>query len=188
MNLRLQGAKIAAEEQAFTDTLTGLKNRRAMDHILERLITSGRDFALMHLDLDYFKQVNDTLGHAAGDAVLQHVARVMVDCTRQSDTVARVGGDEFVLIFNDLRDERQLQALAERLIREIEVPIPFGGKECKISASAGTTLSIWHDGTVSAARILNESDAALYAAKGAGRAQHCFYQKGMEQDVLEQHS
>ncbi len=186
LNLRLQGAKIAAEEQAFTDTLTGLKNRRAMDHILERLINGGRDFALMHLDLDYFKQVNDTLGHAAGDAVLQHVARVMVDCTRQSDTVARVGGDEFVLIFNDLRDARQLDGLAERLIAELEVPIPYGGKECKISASAGTTLSVWHEGTVTAAQILNESDIALYAAKGSGRARHCFYKKGMEKDVLPQ--
>lgn len=184
LNMRLQGAKIAAEEQAFTDTLTGLKNRRAMDHILERTISSGRDFALMHLDLDYFKQVNDTLGHAAGDAVLQHVAQVMVDCTRQSDTVARVGGDEFVLIFNDLRDARQLEALAERLISEIEVPIPYGGKQCKISASAGTTLSVWHEGNVNAAQILNESDVALYAAKGSGRARHCFYQKGMEKDVL----
>ncbi|ANP35879.1 MULTISPECIES: GGDEF domain-containing protein [Rhodobacterales] len=184
LNLRLQGAKIAAEEQAFTDTLTGLKNRRAMDHILDRLISGGRDFALMHLDLDYFKQVNDTLGHAAGDAVLQHVARVMVECTRQSDTVARVGGDEFVLIFNDLRDLRQIEGLARRLISELEVPIPYGGKMCKISASAGTTLSAWHSGTFTAAEILNESDVALYAAKGSGRAQHCFYEKGMENKVL----
>jgi len=84
LNLRLQGARIAAEEQAFTDTLTGLKNRRAIDHILSRLIERERPFALMQLDLDYFKAVNDSHGHAAGDAVLQQVARVLVEETREN--------------------------------------------------------------------------------------------------------
>ena len=92
LNLRLQGAKIAAEEQAFTDTLTGLKNRRAMDHILARQIEADCKFAIMHIDLDFFKAVNDTKGHAAGDYVLQVVSRIMVEETRETDTVGRVGG------------------------------------------------------------------------------------------------
>ena len=181
LNLRLQGAKIAAEEQAFTDTLTGVKNRRAMDHILNRLISSGRDFSLMHVDLDFFKEVNDTLGHAAGDTVLQRVAKLMVQCTRQNDTVARVGGDEFVLIFEGLIDRIQLSGIARRLISSIEEPIPFGDKTCKISASAGTALSAAFSQGLDAATLLHQADVALYAAKNAGRARHFFYQPGMDE-------
>lgn len=182
LNLRLQGAKIAAEEQAFTDTLTGLKNRRAMDHILERLIGSGTDFALMHVDLDFFKEVNDSLGHAAGDAVLQNVAKVMVECTRQTDTVARVGGDEFVMLFEGVKEPKVLEALATRLIARLEEPIPYGGRLCKVSASAGTTMSVWNTHPFQAAEILHQADLALYAAKRAGRSRHCFYEQGMQKD------
>ena len=187
LNLRLQGAKIAAEEQAFTDTLTGLKNRRAMDHVLARLIAGGKDFALMHLDLDLFKQVNDTLGHAAGDAVLQRVSAVMVDCVRREDTVARVGGDEFVFVFEGLLDCERIEALANRLIEGIEAPIRFGKDICRISASAGSTLST----TLSvpdAAVLLNQADAALYAAKRAGKAQHMFYHEGLEAELAKQNT
>jgi diguanylate cyclase (GGDEF)-like protein len=179
LNLRLQGAKIAAEEQAFTDTLTGLKNRRAMDHVLERLLSRGSKFALMHLDLDFFKAVNDTLGHAAGDRVLQHVAEVMVEETRDTDTVARVGGDEFVLLFDRLQDKEILDRIARRLILKLEEPIPFNGQMCRISASVGTSLSDPGAG-LDAAALLHQADVALYAAKNAGRAQHFFYSPGME--------
>ncbi len=187
LNLRLQGAKIAAEEQAFTDTLTGLKNRRAMDHVLNRLLNSGRDFALMHVDLDFFKQVNDTFGHAAGDAVLQKVAAIMVDCTRKSDTVARVGGDEFVLIFEGMLDRNRLSDLANRLIARLEEPIMYGAEKCRISASAGTVLSSSAEAP-EAALLLHQADVALYAAKRAGRAQHLFYAPHFEAEMLEQDS
>ncbi|MBU2981830.1 diguanylate cyclase [Lentibacter algarum] len=180
LNLRLQGAKIAAEEQAFTDTLTGLKNRRAMDHVLERLTGSERTFALMHLDLDYFKAVNDTLGHAAGDHVLQNVARVMVEETRKEDTVARVGGDEFVIIFDELTDRKMLAKVAERIIKKLEEPMPFGEHLCHISASCGTVLSVGYEHP-SAAEILADADLALYASKNAGRAQHRFFSKNMRE-------
>ena len=106
LNSRLQGAKIAAEEQAFTDTLTGLKNRRALDHVMARLLAMGEVFSCMHVDLDYFKSINDTLGHAAGDHVLQVVAQVLVAETRAPDTIARVGGDEFVILVHDMDDAR----------------------------------------------------------------------------------
>ncbi|MEP2716294.1 GGDEF domain-containing protein [Pseudophaeobacter sp.] len=182
LNTRLQGAKIAAEEQAFTDTLTGLKNRRAMDHILDRLIGSGTDFALMHVDLDFFKEVNDTLGHAAGDSVLQNVAKVMVECTRQTDTVARVGGDEFVIIFEGVNEPKVLEALSKRLISRLEEPVPYGGQLCKVSASAGTTLSVWNSGAVTAVTMLHQADLALYEAKRRGRSRHLFYEDGMQKD------
>lgn len=182
LNLRLQGAMIAAEEQAFTDTLTGLKNRRAMDHILERLLKAGTPFALMHLDLDFFKSVNDTLGHAAGDHVLQQVARIMVEETRGDDTVARIGGDEFVLIFTLLQDRERLDSIARRLITRLEEPMPFGGDLCRISASIGTVLSSQvtqpDPGT-----LLQSADLALYAAKRAGRACHCFYSQDLDQNA-----
>lgn len=179
LNQRLQGAKIAAEEQAFTDTLTGLKNRRAMDHILSRLIGAGTPFSLMHLDLDFFKSVNDTMGHAAGDHVLQEAARIMVAQIREQDTVARVGGDEFVLIFDGLCDESRLGQIAARLIGELEKPIPFNGQTCQISASIGTVLAVGPTGS-KAARVLHDADLALYSAKRAGRACHRFFRDGMD--------
>lgn len=182
LNLRLQGAMIAAEEQAFTDTLTGLKNRRATDHILDRLTASLSSFALMHLDLDFFKAVNDTLGHAAGDHVLQQVARVMVEETRGDDTVARVGGDEFVLIFNGLQDENRLSSIAHRLITRLEEPIPFQSEICKISASIGIVQSSQFL-KPDPAGMLHAADLALYSAKRAGRACHRLYEPEM-QDMM----
>ncbi|SHJ71322.1 diguanylate cyclase [Shimia gijangensis] len=173
LNLRLQGAMIAAEEQAFTDTLTGLKNRRAVDFILPRLIEKGTGFALMQMDLDYFKAVNDTHGHAAGDHVLQHVARIMVEETRDEDCVARVGGDEFVLIFDGFTNRGALADLARRLIQRIEVPVPFEAIVCNISSSIGIALSR-NFPLLDDAGLMAAADAALYASKRGGRAQFQF--------------
>ena len=174
LNLRLQGAKIAAEEQAFTDTLTGLKNRRALDHVLARLIRTGQDFSLMHLDLDWFKQVNDGQGHAAGDYVLQHVARLMLDETRAGDTVARIGGDEFVLLFHNLTKRSRIEEIAARLLARLEQPVTFEGAVCRISCSMGTTLSSAYDAP-QADQMLADADAALYASKHSGRGRHSFH-------------
>lgn len=174
LNLRLQGAKIAAEEQAFTDTLTGLKNRRAMDHILDRALDHETPFALMHLDLDYFKAVNDNMGHAAGDHVLQIVARALINVTRTGDTIARVGGDEFVLLLHGLIDRARIVEIATNLIAELEKPIRFNGDDCRISASAGTTISTDYKDP-QAAVLMDDADVALYASKRAGRACHTFY-------------
>lgn len=174
LNLRLQGAMLAAEEQAYTDTLTGLKNRRAMDHILEYLVSSKATFALMHLDLDFFKAVNDELGHAAGDHVLSEAARIMLEETRNDDTVARIGGDEFVLIFRGLPDRDVLQRIAERLISRLQQPMDYQGQTCAISASIGTALSAQIP-SLDPADILKAADMALYEAKRSGRGCHRFY-------------
>ncbi|MEL7117511.1 MAG: GGDEF domain-containing protein, partial [Pseudomonadota bacterium] len=169
LNLRLLGAKSDAEEAAFTDALTGLKNRRALDMVLARY-RSGRDpFTLMHLDLDHFKEVNDTLGHAAGDAVLMRVAQVLTLETREHDTIIRVGGDEFVLIFDQLTDTQALRQISQRIISRLEQPIDYEGQACRISGSIGITMSDDY-AEVEPAQMLVDADVALYAAKKAGRA------------------
>lgn len=171
LNMRLQGAKAAAEEEAYTDTLTGLRNRRALEPMLCRLIESRADFTLMHLDLDFFKSVNDTLGHAAGDHVLCHVAHVLREETREDDMVIRAGGDEFVLIFAKHIADKTLSELATRLIRRLEEPVDFNGEVARISGSIGTTRSDKYE-TPRIAAMMDDADLALYAAKQAGRGCH----------------
>jgi len=178
LNLRLQGAKIAAEEQAFTDTLTGLKNRRAMDHILARYVSWGTPFGLMQIDLDWFKAVNDTLGHAAGDHVLQTVARLMVEETRENDTVVRIGGDEFVILLPLAEDEEALSMIGHRIIDRLVQPIPFQGQDCRISASIGVAM-FDPAAQETASDVLDNADVALYASKNAGRMQLTFYHPDM---------
>jgi len=169
LNQRLQNARLAAEEQAFSDTLTGLCNRRAMDRHLRNLAAAGVPFGLMHLDLDFFKSVNDTHGHAAGDHVLQVVAKVLCKETRAQDMVARVGGDEFVLIFDRLVERKRLYAIAHRIVRRLEQPILFRGHECRVSGSIGITTSTFYR-FPDPDRMLSDADLALYASKHSGRA------------------
>ncbi|WP_425041241.1 diguanylate cyclase domain-containing protein [Primorskyibacter sp. S187A] len=171
LNQRLQGAMIAAEEQAFTDTLTGLKNRRALEHILGRFVEYGNDFTLMQLDLDFFKAVNDTMGHAAGDHVLLQVARILVEETREQDTVARVGGDEFVLVVNGALGAERIADICNRMIQRLEEPIPFGDEMCRISGSLGVATTAQYD-DVDIPTMFEDVDIALYASKHAGRG--CF--------------
>jgi diguanylate cyclase (GGDEF)-like protein len=174
LNARLQGAKVAAEEQAFTDTLTGLKNRRAMDHVLGRMIRSHSSFALMQLDLDYFKDVNDTYGHAAGDIVLQRVAKILVEETRDEDLVARVGGDEFILILHNMTHQDILMQIARRIISQLEEPIPFNDKVCRISGSIGITTTDLYE-AIDVEQMVHDADTALYESKHKGRARaHMF--------------
>lgn len=171
LNTRLQGARIAAEEQAFTDTLTGLKNRRALEHVTRRLQDQDQDqdFGLMHLDLDYFKAVNDTYGHAAGDHVLQQVAKILVEETRVNDTVVRIGGDEFVLIFEGPIDMKRLNRVAHRIIERLEAPISYDGAQCRVSASIGTTMSSFYQ-SPDWETMQHDADMALYESKRAGRS------------------
>lgn len=168
LNRRLEQARRAAEEEALTDELTGLRNRRALDQALEAAILTRQPFGLMHLDLDFFKEVNDSFGHAAGDHVLRSVAQVLARETRSGDTVARIGGDEFMMIFPGVADAERLRKVARRMIAEVDKPILFEGRPCRVAASIGMTLSVLHD-PPEPARILADADAALYAAKRAGR-------------------
>lgn len=174
---RLKGAKQQAEEQALTDTLTGLRNRRAMDATLVDLIARRIPFSMMHLDLDYFKQVNDTLGHAAGDALLVHVAQVLRRETRANDTLARVGGDEFVLLLPSQTDRAVIRRIGERLIAALSQPYMFEGHACKISGSIGVTLSTSY-AHPEPDQMLSDADTALYASKHAGRGRVTVHKDG----------
>ncbi|SFJ57099.1 diguanylate cyclase domain-containing protein [Jannaschia pohangensis] len=169
---RLEQARLAAEEEAATDKLTGLRNRRAMDLHLERLTRQRKpNFGLMHLDLDYFKAVNDTLGHAAGDRVLEQVAVILRQEVRRGDMVARVGGDEFILVFDDCSDLDFLKGIAARIIDRLEQPIDWQGHECRVSGSIGITMSSFYD-TLDPDQLIADADKALYSSKRAGRARH----------------
>jgi diguanylate cyclase (GGDEF)-like protein len=174
LNRRLDEARQTAETQALTDTLTGLANRRALDQRLATVAAAGLDFSLMHLDLDFFKAVNDTLGHAAGDHVLREVARILEDGTRRGDTVSRIGGDEFLIVLPGLTDPPALMAVAERLIVRLSAPIDHDGSPCCISGSIGIARSVDY-AQLSLDRMLADADAALYASKNAGRGRAAFH-------------
>ncbi|MCK0150656.1 GGDEF domain-containing protein [Marivita sp. S6314] len=174
LNARLNGARLAAEAEALTDGLTGLHNRRALDGALSQLSKTRTDFAVLHIDLDKFKQVNDTLGHAVGDALLKQAASVMRRCTRQDDLLVRAGGDEFVIICPGLVDELRLSELSQTLIKGLSAPITVDATEVAIGASVGvatSTPSTQHD----AAHIIERADIALYAAKRSGRGRHVIW-------------
>lgn len=168
LNLRLEGARMAAEEEALTDPLTGLRNRRAADLVLDRLCGARASFGLLHMDLDYFKAVNDSLGHAAGDFVLSNVGRILREELRAEDCAARIGGDEFLLVIAGRSDPKTLQAIAERIIAGICRPMEFEGQICRVSASIGIVRSSDME-VPEPTQLLATADRALYAAKHAGR-------------------
>jgi len=173
MAVRLRGAKARAEEQALTDALTGLGNRRAMERAMNRLLAAGEGFALIHLDLDYFKQVNDTLGHAAGDHVLTQVAAILRAAVRGGDLVARVGGDEFVVLLSGVRDVAPVQRVGTQILRGMAAPILYDGQPCRVAVSMGAVLGVTAaEGP--ADLLLAEADRALYASKRAGRSRLTF--------------
>jgi len=171
LNGRLQSARLAAEQEAATDKLTGAKNRRAMDHMLIRLVGQGIPFGLIHLDLDDFKAINDTHGHPAGDTVLREVARILQESTRTRDMVARIGGDEFVIVLHGMTHAARLSALAERILARCEVPIRHAGRDIPVSVSLGITASALYEAP-DAATMLADADRALYASKRDGRGRY----------------
>ena len=187
LNLRLQEAKLRAERQALTDTLTGLNNRRALNAAIAAMIAGTLPFGLMHLDLDYFKQVNDRYGHAAGDHVLRAVALVLTDETRFGDTVARVGGDEFVLLLPGMTDEAALDQVAQRIIDRVTKPIRFEAVDCRISASVGVAMSVSYPHP-DADQMSADADAALYSSKRGGRGRVEFHRRAGDCPVAEQKS
>ncbi|MBK4215517.1 GGDEF domain-containing protein [Paracoccus caeni] len=184
-NHQLEEARRAAEVKAHTDPLTGLSNRRGLDIALSLAFHAAFDpqnaddrkaFALVHLDLDKFKQVNDTLGHEAGDRVLCDVGCVLRETTRSHDVAARIGGDEFVLILPGLQSAPTLEKLSRRIIDGIEAVRVTADGGSAVSASIGIVLSDGYRG-LTPEQMLRDADTALYRSKNAGRRRATILQK-----------
>jgi diguanylate cyclase (GGDEF)-like protein len=173
--------------QAAHDSLTELANRaHALEMIeaaLHRGQRSGSLVGLLFIDLDHFKAVNDTHGHAAGDDVLREAARRMRAKVRMGDTVGRLGGDEFVVLVEALESEAALVDLAERLVQTISVPVHAGGRDVVVSASIGVAVA--RDGNTDADQLLFEADAAAYRAKASGRGRAEIFDDGLRRELHE---
>lgn len=175
--LKLNEAMLS--HRALHDALTGLPNRvlllDRLEQALARLRRHESGLAVLYLDLDRFKTVNDNLGHGVGDGVLQHVAQRLLDTVRPSDSVARLGGDEFAAILPDLRSPDEAVQIAERLLVAVAKPIGLGDGELVTTVSIGVASA--DDGSTSAGELLRRADFAMYTAKDRGRARvECYEQ------------
>jgi len=162
--------------QAYHDKMTGLANRILFDERLDRAVAQAKEnetkIALLFVDLDKFKRINDTLGHKVGDSILNTVANIMHQETREEDTVARIGGDEFTIIINNLTTAQEAKSFAEKLLQAIEEPILYEEHTLHISASIG--ISIYRDDTSDIEDLLKYADIAMYRAKKSTK-NICYY-------------
>jgi diguanylate cyclase (GGDEF)-like protein len=180
---RQQAAKV--ERLAFRDSLTGLPNRALFQIRFATAVAEaeqlGSKVGLLILDLDHFKDLNDTLGHAAGDALLRSVSEQLLAVYRGTDSVARLGGDEFAVIIPNVRDANDLMAPTERLRELLRDPHAHDGKRLPISVSIGAALYPEHDRN--AAGLLRNAEIALYRAKNAGRNRCVIFEQSMREEV-----
>ena len=163
---------------AHTDSLTGLANRHTLRAALASALKKGRSLALLSVDLDHFKAVNDTLGHTAGDEVLRAVSARLRGCMRPGDLVARLGGDEFAVLMSHAVQDSDAGALAQRLIDALSQPIEVAQRHLRVGASVG---GVWCAGASGSSvdELLVQADMALYAAKDLGRGRHALYAPAM---------
>jgi len=165
------------------DTLTGLPNRRLfrdrLDQEVRKAHRTGMQAALLFIDLDRFKEVNDLLGHDAGDLLLTQAARRLGDCVRESDTVARLGGDEFTVILTELDDAGHVEILAKKILDALHAPFHLGNEVAYVSGSIGITM--YPDDATTPEELIRNADQAMYAAKGGGRDQFSFFTRSMQE-------
>lgn len=185
-NAELMEATARIEHTSLHDALTHLPNRRYLDRVLQEraaaCTSDGDGVALLHIDLDRFKQINDTLGHAAGDAMLVHAAKVLRDNVRSDDFVARIGGDEFVVLSPLRNGRRDLARLARRIVEEMRKPMPYNGHECRSGVSIGVAYQ--RGPSVDDKRLLIDADIALYRAKRLGRNRHEFFTEALQAEIV----
>ncbi|MCE0448515.1 MULTISPECIES: putative bifunctional diguanylate cyclase/phosphodiesterase [Brevibacillus] len=182
-----QRAKSMIEYQAFHDELTGLPNRRKLHQALQEAIGSnseqGTRFAVLVLDIDRFKMINDSLGHTYGDRFLQEVSdRIKKSAEGFDVTIARMGGDEFTLICQNVEDDYEFSTLAERVVKEIEIPYLLQGKDYYVSASIG--VAVYPDHGCSEEQLLKNADAAMYEVKKNGKNGFQFFTNELDDQVL----
>jgi len=163
------------------DVLTGLPNRLLLSEYMPQALARSRrngGLAVLCLDLDRFKSVNDTLGHAAGDTLLRALSQRLKDCTREMDFIVRLGGDEFAIVQEAVEQPSEATALARRLVTEMARPFDIDGKDVVIGASVGIALA--QDGLATPEALLKCADLALYRAKEDGRGRFCFFEAEMD--------
>jgi len=172
-------------DMAHYDSLTGLPNRSLfhvrLDHAIERAERSDSKLALMFLDLDKFKDINDSEGHECGDKVLKHVADQIKSCLRKDDTLARIGGDEFIILIEDIEDAKAVEKVCEKVNKALEPKQSLDFVKQSLTISIG--ISIFPDDTDSASILLRNADTAMYEAKRQGKAKYCFYKHTLTEDV-----
>ncbi len=194
MEIAVQLAAIAIERkgleeqlthQAFHDSLTGLPNRALftdrVQHAIDRTTRAQESIAVLLLDLDDFKSVNDSLGHLAGDELLKVLAERLVACLRSADTAARLGGDEFAILLEG-SDKRSAMRIAERILESLGESLLLFGREIKVSGSIGIALSA--DGDTRMSDLLRNADTAMYAAKDAGKNRYQIFEQRMHSGII----
>jgi diguanylate cyclase (GGDEF)-like protein len=185
LSQRREQAELELHRLATTDVLTGLNNRRMFDaflpQALARAARSGQPLGLAILDIDHFKSINDTLGHPAGDQVLVEFARRLTGAVRTTDTVARLAGDEFVIVFEQLSSSTEMDVLGKKIIAAMQPPFDLGGVQREVHASIGIAVT---GQTVSTAEeVMRAADQALYGVKAAGRNGYAVNPVGAERVV-----
>ncbi|MBR0825464.1 EAL domain-containing protein [Bradyrhizobium manausense] len=174
-------AELQIAHMAHHDALTDLANRTLLGQRLEQAFAAGATFAIHHIDLDKFKSVNDTLGHHAGDALLKAVSERLRKLVRPGDTIARMGGDEFIVLQTPIDDRNDASALAERIIRQMNLPFDIDGQQTIAGASIGLAIAPGDGATPEQA--LRNADLALYQAKSEGRGTYRFFEPAMDEQV-----
>ena len=181
----LEQREANAQHQALHDQLTGLANRALLEDRLSQALTryrrSGEQVALLMLDLDRFKQVNDTLGHNAGDQLVQEVGDRLRSLLRETDTVARIGGDEFAIVQVSPKGEADVRRLCERIIAVIRKPFVLGDREARVGVSIGAVFATKE--VAEASELLRKADITMYRAKAAGRDCFRIFTEAMDADV-----
>ena len=183
----LKAAQLQMENLAFYDPLTGLANRRLFRNRLEKAVKTAQrhqsSMALLFLDMDQFKRVNDTLGHDAGDLMLKEVAHRLTAAVRENDTVSRIGGDEFTILLTDVHHNNDVLVVAEKLLRMLAKPIRIKGQDIVTTVSIGITLT--PDDSTDANTLMKNADLAMYRAKELGRNNFQFFSEDMNRSIME---
>nr|WP_240956230.1 EAL domain-containing protein [Wenzhouxiangella sp. XN79A] len=173
---------------AHYDSLTGLPNRvlalDRLDHVLHHAHRTRRAASMLFLDLDHFKKINDTLGHAVGDRILKLAAERLVGQLREDDTVARIGGDEFLILLGESADERRLVTVANTLLQAFRQPFDLDGREMMLTISIG--IAVYPQDGRTADELMRNADTAMYHAKGEGRNGFQFFTAAMNEDISRQ--
>lgn len=190
MAQQLETAKAQLEHLAHHDTLTGLPNRMLLQdrlsHAVELACRQGRQFAMLFMDLDRFKHINDSLGHSVGDQLLRSVAIRLMHCARQSDTVSRQGGDEFVVLLSNIKRAEDAAISAQKILAALSTPHLIGELKLQISVSIG--ISVYPDDGQDAETLIKNADSAMYHAKENGRNNYKFFEQEMNVRAVQRQS